>query len=235
MPAARAVSRALAPLPRPVPPPVRPKAPRRARRWPTGPVALLLVLAGLFAVAAGVGQATDGFGLPRLFRGPDKPPPRAFPVLEPSRPQRLVIPSLKVTVPVYGVGLADDGSIAVPPVQRHHEAGWFERGPTPGQFGPAVIVGHADTRTGPSVFHGLAGLRTGERIEVIRRDLRVAVFEVNSVEQFAKSALPVQRVYGDFSRPALRLITCGGRWTGGQTGYADNIVVFASLVSTHRA
>lgn len=214
---------------------MRPRAARRSRHWPTGPLALVLVLAGLFAVGAGLGQATAGPGLARLFRGADEPPPRDFPVLAPSRPHRLVIPSMKVTVPVYGVGLADDGSIAVPPLERHQEAGWFERGPTPGQFGPAVIVGHADTRTGPSVFHGLGRLRPGARIEVIRRDRRVAVFEVNSVETFGKSALPVQRVYGDFSRPALRLITCGGRWLGGRTGYADNIVVFASLVGTRRA
>ncbi len=195
---------------------------------------MALVLVGLFAVAAGLGQAT-GFDLSNPFQGPDKPPPRAFPVLDPSRPQRLVIPSLDVEAPVYGVGLADDGSVAVPPLERHNEAGWFERGPTPGQFGPAVIVGHADTRTGPSVFHDIDKLRPGARIEVVRRDRRVAVFEVNSVERYGKSKLPVDRVYADFRRPGLRLITCGGRWVGGGIGYTDNIVVFASLVASRRA
>jgi hypothetical protein len=57
----------------------------------------------------------------------------------------------------------------------------------------------------------------------------VAVFEVNSVERFGKTRLPMRRLYADFSRPGLRLITCGGRWVGGDTGYADNIIVFASL------
>ena len=210
-------------------------APRvRARRSPpTGAMAVALVLAGLFAVAAGLGQAT-GFEVRNPFRSADKPPPRAFPVLDPSRPLRLAIPSLRVQAPVRDVGLADDGSVAVPPLTRHNEAGWFDRGPTPGQFGPAVIVGHADTRTGPSVFHDLGTLKPGQRIEVTRRDRRVAVFEVNSVERFGKTAVPVQRVYGDFSRPSLRLVTCGGRWVGGSTGYADNVVVFASLVSSHR-
>jgi hypothetical protein len=42
-------------------------------------------------------------------------------------------------------------------------------------------------------------------------------------------------VYGDFTRPGLRLITCGGQWVGGELGYADNVIVFASLVSSHRA
>jgi hypothetical protein len=55
------------------------------------------------------------------------------------------------------------------------------------------------------------------------------------VERFGKSRLPAERVYGDFKRPALRLITCGGRWVGSSTGYADNVIVFASLVDTRRA
>jgi hypothetical protein len=136
---------------------------------------------------------------------------------------------------VLDVGLADDGSVDVPPLARHNEAGWFERGPTPGQFGPAVIVGHADTRSGPSVFYHLGELKPGQRIEVVRHDRRVAVFEVNSVEHFGKAKLPVDRVYGDYSRPALRLVTCGGKWLGGGTGYSDNVIVFASLVASRKA
>ncbi|HET8680813.1 MAG TPA: class F sortase, partial [Micromonosporaceae bacterium] len=141
------------------------------------------------------------------------------------------IPSLDLRAPVTAVGLAADGSIAAPPLERHTEAGWFDGGPTPGQFGPAIIVGHADTRTGPSVFHRLPTLRPGAAIEVTRRDRTVAIFEVNTVERFAKVRLPPDRVYGDFSRPALRLITCGGRYVPGK-GYADNVIVFASLVGT---
>lgn len=179
----------------------------------------------------GAGNAT-GFDVASLFRGPDEPPPREFPVLEPSRPVRITIPSIKVEAPILEVGLAPDDSVAVPPLERHNEAGWFGAGPTPGQFGPALIVGHADTRTGPSVFHDLAKLRPGQTIEVLRKDREVAVFEVNSVERFGKTKLPIKRVYADYSRPSLRLVTCGGTWLGGRQGYSDNVVVFASLVDT---
>jgi hypothetical protein len=226
------------------PPGVQTAGPRRApvpqtgrRQVPTGGIALALVLVGIFVTGLGIGQATGDFTFPS-FGGDDierTAPPRAFPVLDPSKPTRIVIPALKVDAPVHGVGLAADGTVAVPTLQRHNEAGWFERGPTPGQFGPALLVGHADTRTGPSIFHNLAKLRPGERIEVVRRDREVAIFEVNSVEHFGKSQLPVFRVYGDYSRPGLRLVTCGGRWLGGGIGYADNLVVFASLVSSRAA
>jgi hypothetical protein len=228
-----------APARRPVPRqrrrPLPPPRPARGRRpIPVGLIAAALVFVGLFAVAAGLGAATN-LDLAYLLRGPDKPPPRAFPVLDPSHPVRLTIPSLKVAAPILDVGLAADGTVGVPPLNRHHEAGWFDQGPTPGQFGPALIVGHADTRTGPSIFHNLGSMRAGQRVEVLRRDHTVAIFEVNSIEHFGKGKLPIQRVYGDYRRPSLRLVTCGGTWLGGDQGYSDNVIVFASLVDSRRA
>jgi Sortase domain len=209
--------------------------PRRGRRsLPVGALAVALVFAGLFAVGMGFGVAS-GFDLADWFRGPGRPPPRAFPVLEPSRPVRLTIPAIGVQAPVMAVGLAADGSVGVPPVDRHNEAAWFDAGPTPGQYGPAVIVGHVDTKVGPSVFHDLDRMRPGQKIEVLRRDATVAVFRVTSVEHFGKNAVPAARVYGDYSRPALRLMTCGGTWLGGRQGYSDNIVVFAALAGSRRA
>jgi hypothetical protein len=205
------------------------------RRTRLGPVAAVVTLVGVFCTGLGLGQATGAIMLPPwLFRG-EAAPPREFPVLESSRPIRIAIPSIGVRAPVREVGLAADGSIGVPELGHRNEAAWYRDGPTPGQFGPAVIVGHVDTRTGPAVFQGLDALRPGARIEVTRRDRRVAVFTVNSVETFSKAKLPANRVYGDFTRPGLRLITCGGRWVGGELGYADNVVVFASLVRAYRA
>jgi hypothetical protein len=198
-------------------------------------MAVFLVLVGLFATGAGLGQATGPLSWSGWFGAGDDPPARAFPVLEPSPPIRIRIPSIEVRAAVHRVGVAADGSIAVPPVQRHNEAGWYERGPSPGQFGPAIIVGHVDSRTGPSVFHDLGRLRKGATVEVTREDRRVAVFEVGSVERFGKGRLPADRVYGDYRRPGLRLITCGGRWLGSGNGYADNVIVFATLVDTRRA
>jgi hypothetical protein len=210
-----------------------PRPPRGRRPIPVGLIAAALVFVGLFAVAAGLGAATR-FDLTELFRGPDQPPPRAFPVLEPSPPVRLTIPSIKIEAPILNVGLAKDGTVDVPPVNRHNEAGWFDEGPTPGQFGPALIVGHADTRNGPSIFHDLGKMRAGQKIEVLRKDHTIAVFKVNSVEHFGKTKLPTQRVYGDYTRPSLRLVTCGGTWLGGDQGYSDNVIVFASLVDSEK-
>ncbi|MGW4465777.1 class F sortase [Micromonospora sp. NPDC004704] len=202
---------------------------RQVRRRP-GPIPIIIVLMGLIITGFGVQYVTGTNFLPGFSSG-SRPPPRKFPVMEPSPPTAVAIHSLDVRARVHRVGIAPDGSIAVPPPDRYQEAGWYDQSPTPGQYGPSVIVGHVDTRTGPAVFHDLADIRPGAEIEVTRMDRSVAVFEVNSVKRYDKSELPTEQVFDDFDRPGLRLITCGGRWVGGTTGYADNVVVFASLVS----
>jgi hypothetical protein len=196
--------------------------------------AVALVLIGLFAAGTGLGRQ-HGLTIHDLFKPPDKAPPLAFPVLDPSPPTKIAIRAIGVSAPVHAVGLEADGSIATPALDKRNETGWYREGPTPGQFGPAIIVGHVDTKDKPAVFARLRGLTPGATIEITRRDHRVAVFEVNSVERFNKQRIPVPRVYGDYSRPSLRLITCGGAWVGGNTGYADNVIVFASLISSHKA
>nr|WP_246273712.1 class F sortase [Phytohabitans houttuyneae] len=162
------------------------------------------------------------------------PAPRDFPVLARSLPVSIRARSVRIDAPVHGVGNTTGGAIDVPRGERFDEAGWYDKGPTPGEYGPAVIVGHVDNGAGPSVFHKLSRLRPGNRVEVDRADGSVAVFEVNSVKRYDRDELPADEVFGDFSRPGLRLITCGGRWVGGATGYADNVVVYASLVKARR-
>ncbi|MFY1617283.1 class F sortase [Micromonospora sp. WMMD736] len=216
-------------------PPRRPGGPALGRRrlggdGPGVPVLVIASLMVLIVAMLGVERVTGVSLLPDRISAGLRPPPKKFPVLPASRPTDLAIDTIDLRAPLHDVGIAPDGTIAVPDVARAQEAGWYDQGPTPGQYGPAVIVGHVDTTTGPAVFHRLRELRSGDQVDITRADGRVAVFEVDSVERFDKERLPVEEVYGDFSRPSLRLITCGGRWVGGETGYSDNLVVFASLV-----
>ncbi|MEH0829384.1 MULTISPECIES: class F sortase [unclassified Micromonospora] len=216
--------------------PVRPAANRAARpggfrkRGPGAPVLVIASLMALIVTMLGVEQVTGLSVLPDRFIAGLRPPPKKFPVLPGSPPTRIAISRIDLRAPVHHVGIAPDGSIGVPDAARAQEAGWYDQGPTPGQYGPAVIVGHVDTTTGPAVFHELRELHDGDTVEVTREDRTVAVFEVDQVQRYDKEELPVDEIYGDFSRPNLRLITCGGRWVGGRTGYADNVVVYASLV-----
>lgn len=232
------VARGVARVPRPgeSPPPRTVRAvprPRRRQRVPLGALAVVMLLVGVFATGLGLHHLT-GARLPELFTVKERQPGgQQADALPPSPPTKITIPALELQANVHTVGLTIDGEIEVPPMERHHEAGWFNRSPTPGELGPAIIVGHVDSRSGPSVFHGLKKLRRGDTIEITRQDGSEVVFVVDSVERFNKRALPNDRVYGDYSSPNLRLITCGGQWVGGNTGYEDNVIVFASLLSTN--
>ncbi|WP_341721378.1 class F sortase [Micromonospora sp. FIMYZ51] len=202
----------------------------RRRSGPGLPALAVGALMLLIITMLGVERVTGMSVLPDRFIAGLVPPPKEFPVLPASQPLGLEISSIELEAPVHSVGIAPDGSIAAPTTERAQEAGWYDQGPTPGQYGPAVIVGHVDTHTGPAVFAHLRELRAGDRVEVARSDGSVAIFEVDRVGRYDKEKLPAGEVFGDFSRPQLRLITCGGRWVGGETGYADNVIVFASLV-----
>jgi Sortase domain len=185
------------------------------------PLVAGLLLAGVFATAIGLGQSV---GLPRL---PSFSHPDSDPGMKPSQPVRISIPTLGVRANVVEVGRADDGSIATPVEDPAGTAGWYGLGPTPGETGTAVIVGHVDTASRPAVFQRLGELKAGKVIEVSRKDRKVATFKVESVERFPKTSFPADRVFDAADGARLALVTCGGEWVGGDTGYADNVIVFA--------
>ncbi|MFF7458338.1 class F sortase [Kitasatospora sp. NPDC008115] len=145
-----------------------------------------------------------------------------------SPPTRLLVPAAGVDAPVTGLGLNADGTVEVPAADRADEAGWYRNGPTPGETGPAVLIGHYDTARGPAVFRGLPKLRPGDLIQVRREDGGTVDFRVRELVQAAKDAFPTDTVYGDTAAPELRLITCGGR-IGADGHWTDNIIVLADL------
>ncbi|QUC63607.1 class F sortase [Streptomyces sp. A2-16] len=155
-------------------------------------------------------------------------PPRPRP-LPRSRATRLLIPYLSVDAPVMNLRLDRNRRLTAPPDDDDNLVGWYAEGPSPGQQGTAVAVGHLDTDSGPAVFAGLTELRTGRRIEVRRADGRTAVYTVDAIRTFEKDHFPNREVYGPRKRPELRLITCGGTYDR-RTGYSGNVVVFAHLV-----
>jgi LPXTG-site transpeptidase (sortase) family protein len=157
--------------------------------------------------------------------------PKAPPALGRSVPVGLQIPAIGVDTPVMRLGLAADGTVQVPPIAAHDQAGWYRYSPTPGQIGPAVVLGHVTVgRYGDGVFRHLARLRRGDRIVARLANGTAAVFTVDKVRTVAKSQFPTDAVYGNADRPVLRLVTCGGPRTG--DGYLDNVIVFATLSDT---
>ncbi|WP_328942909.1 class F sortase [Streptomyces sp. NBC_00250] len=213
------------------------------RRHParTAPV---LLLAGLAVLAALTGCSAGGEQQPvtppaRISGATAAPAPTAAPVkpLARSLPVRVQVPAAGVdtgpTGPVLGLGLAADGTVEVPSVADADRIGWYDKGVTPGQTGPAVLIGHFDTARGPAVLKNVSKVRVGDEITVTRADGTTAVFRVRELEQVDKDTFPTAKVYGDTKRPELRLITCGGELVDGHR--PDNIILYADLVATRAA
>ncbi|MFE9696246.1 class F sortase [Streptomyces sp. NPDC006270] len=165
--------------------------------------------------------------------GPTKsaPPPAPLPR---SPATKLSIPALSLEAPVQGLPLDPAGHPGTPPISKPKLVGWHRDGPTPGERGTALAVGHRDTLTGPAVFLNISMLRPGNTVQVTRADRRTAVFTVDAVRTYQKSSFPDKEVYGERGRPELRLITCGGRFDK-KAGYAANVVVFAHLTDVRKA
>jgi sortase (surface protein transpeptidase) len=199
--------------------------------------ALLAAGAGLLAVACTHPARQYASVIPSSVSTapPASPAPAASPApgfAARSVPLRIIIPAIGVNAPVMELGLNADGSLAVPPLEDHNLAGWYEHGPSPGQQGPAVIAGHIDSTTGESVFYRLRYLKPGDRVSVTLADDQVAIFSVTGLQQTAKTTFPTSEVYGHLSYAGLRLITCGGAFDYSTGHYLENIIVFARAVSS---
>jgi hypothetical protein len=151
--------------------------------------------------------------------------------LDRSAPVSISIESINLRAGVDQVGLAPDGTMEEQPFSRASRVAWYRLGPAPGQVGPAVIVGHVDTKRGVAVFFYLSQLRPGDQVLVTRADGHAVTFTVDWLGSFPKSEFPTQLVYGSTDYPALRLITCGGSFDPGTGSYRNNIVVFAHLAT----
>jgi Sortase domain len=146
-----------------------------------------------------------------------------------SVPVAVRIPAIGLAVWLTELGLNANGTVAVPTSVQ--VPGWFSPGPSPGQVGSAVLLGHVDSYKGPGVFFKLRTLQPGNQIQVNLADGVIATFQVTSVVQYQKTAFPDQKVYGSNGSSELQLVTCGGAFDTQSGHYLSNIVVYSSFVS----
>jgi len=169
----------------------------------------------------GVAPVADAPAVAEAFRSA-----RSYPTV--AAPVRLRIRALHVDSAIQPLGLRADGTVAVP--KDPDVAGWYQHGPRPGQPGPAVILGHVDSRTGPGIFLDLSTVRRGTLVRIDRTDGSTVLFRVREVAQVAKTSFPTDLVYAPTLDPTLRLVTCGGRFDHRRGSYRDNVIVFADQV-----
>ncbi|MEU8344628.1 class F sortase [Spirillospora sp. NPDC048832] len=205
---------------------------RRAVGAATG--ALLIGL--LFSGCGGDdgGSASPGTPEPAATQttGATTPASNARPLSQ-SQPTKIAIPKIGVSAPVGSIGLRPDGRVEEPPLSKPNLTGWYEEGVTPGEVGPAVILGHVDANGKAAVFARLKDLKPGDKISVSREDGSTATFAVERAQRVDKDAFPHEKVFGEtLDHASLRLVTCGGAFDKKIGHYKDNLIVYAKLIGS---
>ena len=204
---------------------------------------LLILVAAVLAAAgiAEISRANTASGPPRpaatvLGKLPPATKPAAvtLPALPYSVPTHVDIPAVNLHAAVITVDLNADDSIGTPSLSNAKVAAWYDRSPTPGQAGSAIMDAHVDSSRmsdyrGAFFYLGLA--KPGMEIDVTRADTSVAVFTIDEVQAALKSQFPTDKVYAATSYPALRLITCGGDYDKKTHEYLGNTIVYAHLTA----
>jgi len=221
---------------------------RLNRRW-TAVIVATFVVAGGVGIAVATSAASDtgsaGSVAPARANEPATPPPDGAaggyqdPVAAAGAAalpadvsvSRVEIPSIGVsTTDLEGLSLDNTGELGAP--VDYTKAGWYEAGVVPGQVGPAIIAGHVDSAIGPAIFEDLAEVPMGAEIRVTLSTGEVLTFRVDSELQSDKATFPTSDVYGNVPTPQLRVITCAGPFDRGTGHYTENLILFASLVTT---
>ena len=148
--------------------------------------------------------------------------------LERSAPVSISIPGISVHAKLITLGLDKAGALQVPSTGT--VAGWFSGAPTPGEIGPAIVVGHVDWNGKLGVFFRLKELKKGDQIYIKRADGRTVTYGVTGTLTVPKLSFPTDRVYDDINFAGLRLITCGGKFDVKLKRHVDNVIVFAKMI-----
>jgi hypothetical protein len=206
------------------------------RKW--GLIAAALVLVGTACLVLGLQEHQHPLAGPARSLEPPKavtpkaaPAPAKVALLATARsvPVELEIPALSLTASLSTLGLNTDGTVQVP--TNVQQPGWYGLGPSPGEIGSAVILGHVDSQAGPAVFFNLRSLVVGDIVDVRLADGVTAEFKVTSAAMYLKTNFPDAAVYTSHGYSALQLVTCGGVFDDETGHYLSNTVVYTSLVA----
>ena len=142
-------------------------------------------------------------------------------------PERIVISSLAVDMPVRAVGVQGDGSMEIP--KNPSRAGWYRYGAAPADAaGTTVLAAHVDSRVfGIGPLARLRDAGSGESVTVEDADGKEHRYVVESVTYIPRAELPVGDLFARDGERSLAIITCGGSFDEQTRTYSDNVVLIA--------
>jgi hypothetical protein len=143
-------------------------------------------------------------------------------------PLRISFPTFEQTCEIQPVGRTEDGAMGT--VDSNIIAAWYEEGPSPGDYGNALINGHKSWKKEKGVFAELVTLKLGDRIVIFMDDGSELNFYVHTVDVYDRLSVPESVMDLDRgAEPRITLITCIGDWDYGAGTSSERVVVTAKL------
>ncbi|MFD6068590.1 class F sortase [Amycolatopsis lurida] len=98
--------------------------------------------------------------------------------------------------------------------------------------GASVFAGHVNWKGATGPFAELWTERIGGTVTVVDKAGKSWQYKVSQLITLKKNELPqrADELFGQSGPHRIVLVTCGGRWVGGETGYAENRVVIADPI-----
>ncbi|MCZ9635050.1 class F sortase [Rhodococcus sp. BH5] len=200
----------------------------------------LLVVAAAVAIIAALTYASGEGGPPPAFVDSatgvqDSLPEPVFAAVPPEFGAGMTMRIGDADGPVDPVNLVG-GTTLLPPSDISR-LGWYAASPLPGVdgAGSTVITGHVnDAVQGEGYAARFVRLSVGDTVTV-SVDGEPHVYRVSQAPTMTPKGGQLPDVVNDtVGENRLVLITCGGEYVGGATGYADNIIVVAEPVAGDR-
>lgn len=238
------------------PTPARSRVRRRRTAVAAGIVSLGLVVIGLAVALTPAGSTNDtgtGTGVAGGERPPaaagvvtvDAPPPPPAPGA-PARRAPAPVPARAADTSAPATLTLPDGSTAPVDTLAPHRGGvldpptdparlgWWVHSALPGSGGGSVVVtGHINWAGHTGFAHRwlppASGGRTepGQTVTLTTAAAGARRYRITGTKAYPKTAGLPAEVNQHTGPETLLLITCGGHWTGGTLGYADNLITTA--------
>jgi len=143
------------------------------------------------------------------------------------QPVKVVVDALDVDMEVEALGVAADGTMALPDTGLR--AAWYRYGSAPASpGGVTLLAAHADTRsTGLGPFARLVDAEVGSAVVVTDENGEDFTYTVTDRAQVAKSEIALDDLFSREGPRRLVLVTCGGVFDRSTGHYVDNVVVTA--------
>ncbi|RKT83431.1 Sortase family protein [Saccharopolyspora antimicrobica] len=201
---------------------------------------VVLAVAVIALVAVAVVVAGNLFTAPTTSTAADQPapPPEAAAVAPqalPAQPVHVPAGQPPGTVRLPQGGTAElvrkeiDRSGTLPVPDGVDEATWWGAG-LDAPKGATVLAGHVNWKGAIGPFEELWEAETGQPVTVVDDAGKEWRYQVSEVVTVHKDDLPARArdLFGQGGEHRLVLVTCGGRYVGGDLGYDENRIVIAT-------